>query len=237
MSKKSIFKLVFLFLFIMGAFAGIHWYTNPGRCSSVYKGTSRNDFGDESAYDMCTNYYDMQIFKNNTSALNMAKEDYKDVIDLISRNHNISSITDENYEMYLAYVLDLDLNTVAGVEDFSHFLNIYDNGLKRAKPYVECMFIKTFYVIDAMEQYKNDKDYNYIIFKNPDTNDPMIIKLSNDVKESFETDKYYEVTFMNNKNYKWSYADYGKLFEQLTIKNVQETKKTEKNQIQQNGCR
>jgi len=237
MSKKSIFKLGFLVMFIVCAFAGIHWYTNPSRCSSNYKGNSRNDFNDETAYDMCTNYYDMQIFKNNTEALKMAKKDYKDVVDLISRNYNISSINNENYEIYLSYALNLELNEVSGVEDFLHFLNIYDNGLKRAKPYVECMFIKTFYVIDAMEQYENDKDYNYVIFKNPDTNEPMMIKISNNLKEQFETDKYYEITYTNDRNYKWSYADYTRLFEQLSIKNVKETKKIESEQLQQHGCR
>jgi len=237
MRKNNIFKLAFFVVFTVIAFAGIHWYTNPSRCASNYDGELRDLFSDNKAYDMCTNYYNVPVFKNNALALKIAKEDYKDVFDYIKNTYKLGDIDSSNYEFYLTASLEIGADLFDSSNQIDQFLSIYDNGLKRAKPYLECEFIKTFYVIDAMEQYINEKDYSYVILRNPDTMDPMMIKLDNDIKEDFITGKYFEVTFRSDINYKSSYNDYVMLFENLKINSIQETEKLENEQLQQNGCR
>ena len=233
-------KLVVSILFLGGAFAGIYWFTSPSRCSSSYDGDLSGLLGDDSAYNMCTNYYDMPIFKDNDKALLKAKEDFAEALSIIDSSYKIGVVSSSNYEQYLAYGLELHMGDAVidgKIDGLVQFLGIYDNALKRAKPYLECVFTKTFYVIDAMDHYENDKSYNYVILKNPNTLEPMMIKLANEQKLKFETGLYFEVSFINDKKYTGSYSDYVKLFEKLAIKDIQVTSRENGNQLQEQGCR
>ena len=239
-SKKELFKIGFFVTVLVVTFIFIYWYTGPSRCNSSYNGELKGKYGDSAVYDMCTNYYGLPIFKDKDKALVQAKEDYREAVDVIEEVDDFSYIDESNYEKVIAYALKLDVSDDSidrQARDFAGFLDIYGNSLKRAKPYLECIFTKTFYAIDILENYENNKDYNYVILMNPDTSEPMMVKLTNDIKTYFIEGEYLEVSFVNDKDYKGSYSDYPMLFEKLVLKEIRITDRRGSEQLQENGCR
>ena len=239
-SKKELIKISFFAMLLVLAFIFIYWYTSPSRCNSKYEGELRGKYGDSSDYDMCTNYYDLPIFKNKDKALNMARIDYLEAISLLESMEGYEQINEYNYEKFITIALNLNVSDSRidkDAREFAGLLDIYGNSLKRAKPYLECIFTKTFYVVDALEFYENDKNYNYVVLSNPDTMDPMMIRIPNDIKTYFIEGEYLEVSFVNSKDYTGSYNDYPRIFEKLIIKEVKVTDKRGASQLQENGCR
>lgn len=97
--------LIAIFLIIFGIFKVYNHYAFK-QCTWHDGDTSHWDgqFDDKEAYDLALNVYNMPVFKNPDKALEQLQKDYKEAIDEIQKEFNITfTLSKYNYEIYGTY--------------------------------------------------------------------------------------------------------------------------------------
>lgn len=149
----------------------------------------------------------------NSKKLKLAEEKNVDYVEQITDlTEKLTRLSDENAEL------------LEKVEKYEP--EIIEEG--------ECMFTRTYHIIDIMNYQTNDNASKFIILDQFQMVNPFIVNLPDDQVSKLTKGKTYEFTFRGDKkNHK---SEYNELFKKFELNNIKETDRVGLNQLQ-DPCR
>ncbi len=95
----------------------------------------------------------------------------------------------------------------------------------------ECLFTKTYRIVDVTKYKGEDDTLKYIILDQFQVKDPFIVKLTKDQVSSLTKDQNYEFTFSGDKRYQKS--ENREIFQNYELIDIKETDKVGLDQLQE----